>query len=209
MPTSETNKAVLDFNCVLGHNGGTIPCSTLKLSNDLRAYATALELVDENGYLAGLAEAGLAPDWVALGNYDIKRELIFGRGTVNYDIKFTGFPIKNSTMVVPNPQDIVTQGIGSIPALRNSMQATMMDIMLGNWQDGSTSDPAQVYSVPVFMLLEAVNSMAQAKQLAAQEKHQEAEQEKNFIILIVSVVLMVSAKTCCEIPSFSPPGGNI
>lgn len=168
---------------------------------DVKYYTTALQLADQNGYSAGLAKAGLSPDWVVLGDYDIKREIIAGRGSANFDLKFTGFPIKNSTMVVPNPQDIVTKGIGSIPALQASIQATMMDIMLGAWQNGSTSDPAQVYSVPVFMLMEAVNSMAQAKQLAEQEKQEEEEQEKNFIMLIVSVVLMVSSARKYYFPS--------
>ena len=98
-------------------------------------------------------------------------------------------------MVVPNPKDIVTQGITNIPALRTDMEATLLDIMLGTWSNGSTSDPAQAYSIPVFMLMQAIESMAQAKILGQQEKKEEAEEEKrkkDFILLIISLVLMVS-----------------
>ena len=55
-------------------------------------------------------------------------------------------------------------------------------------------DAAEAYSTPVFMLMQAVDSMAQAKALGAQEEKAEEEEEKrrkNFILLIVSVLLMV------------------
>jgi len=45
----------------------------------------------------------------------------------------------------------VTKGLGDLPALRNSMEAMMFDLILGQWFDGSIEDPAQAYSVPVFM----------------------------------------------------------
>lgn len=163
---------------------------------DLEYYTTALTLTDENGYSAGLANAGLAPDWVALGDYEIDHDITSPHGGRKLTLKFTGFPIENSTMVVPNPKDIITKGLGSIPSLRASMEATLLDIVLGDWSGGSTSDAAQAYSTAVFMLMQAVDGMAQAKTLGEQEQQEEEEEErrkKDFILLIVSVVLMVSS----------------
>lgn len=99
-------------------------------------------------------------------------------------------------MVVPNPKDIVTQGLGNITALLSDMQDTALDIMAGYWTNGSVDDPAQVYSPPVFMLMQAVDDMAQAKELGQEEQQQEEEEERerkeNVILLIISVVFMVS-----------------
>lgn len=119
------------------------------------------------------------------------------RGTIQpVEYSFTGFPIKNESMVVPNPKDIVQQAIPSFPDLRVSMQATLLDFMLGQWYNGSMSDAAQAYSSPVFMLLQGVEGMAQAKKVGQEEKEAEEkeaeEKKKNFILTIVSVVLMVS-----------------
>lgn len=52
------------------------------------------------------------------------------------------------------------------------------------------------YSIAVFMLMQAVEDLAQAKQLEQQEekkKEEEARRKKNLILLIISVVLMVCA----------------
>lgn len=110
--------------------------------------------------------------------------------------KFADFPVVNSSMVVPNPKDVVTKGLGNIDNLRLEMQATLMDMILGIWTDGSIQDPAQAYSAPVFMLMEAVDSMKQAKELGEKEEQTEEEEEekrkKNLILLIVSIVLLVS-----------------
>lgn len=74
------------------------------------------------------------------------------------------------------------------------MQATYLDIVLGLYVGGTTMDAVEAFSIPVFMLMQAVDGMAQAKALGAQEEKEEEEEEKrrkNFIILIVSVTLMV------------------
>lgn len=96
---------------------------------------------------------------------------------------------------MPNPKDIVTKALPSIPRLRTSMQATFLDMKLDQWTNGSLTNPAQAYSIAVFMLMQAVEDMAQAKQLGQQEEEREEEEEarrkKNLMLLIISEVLMV------------------
>jgi hypothetical protein len=162
---------------------------------------TSLTLTDSDGYNAGLAKAGLSPDWILFGDYTIESESASRRGYKAF-YKFSNFPIKNDSMVVPNPKDIVTKALPSIPSLKTSMQATLLDMKLSQWRNGSLTDPAQAYSTAVFMLMQAVDSMAQAKELGEKEEKEEEEEEKrkkNFILMIVSVVLMV-----CFF-SFRPP----
>jgi hypothetical protein len=99
-------------------------------------------------------------------------------------------------MVVPNPKDIMTKAVPHIPSLRDDMQSTVYDMMLGQWTGGSLDDPAQVYSTAVFSMMQAIDSMAKAKKLGEEEKEAEEkeaeEKKKNFILMIISVVLVVS-----------------
>lgn len=117
-----------------------------------------------------------------------------------YKYIFKNFPVQNTSMVVPNPKDIATKGVGNIPALITDMQATYLDILFGQYTNGSTEDPAQAYSMPVFMLMQANDAMAQAKSFGETKQHEEEEEakarKKNFILMIVSMVLMVSLLEC-------------
>lgn len=187
-----------DFDCQVDKKGSeTFPCADVDLyshSIDMRYRTTTLTLRDEDGYYEALGNAGIAPDWVVLGDHEVHKNWVEGRGSGKNEYRFSGYPIENPDIVVPNPKDLVTKGIGSIPELRLSMQATYLDIVLGLYTGGTTMDAAEAYSTPVFMLMQAVDGMAQAKALGAQEEKEEEEEEKrqkNFILLIVSVVLMV------------------
>lgn len=167
-------------------------------SHEMESHTTKLTLKDKDGYHAALTKAGITPDWVHFGNHEVDKTVFLGRGGANLKYNFSGYPVKKANMVVPNPKDVVTKALPNIPQLRKSMQATLIDIMLGNWVNGSTANAAQAYSMPVFMLVQAVDNMAQAKALGKKEEEIEAEEEKrkkNFIVLIVSVVLMVRARS--------------
>ncbi|KAK3938836.1 glycoside hydrolase superfamily [Diplogelasinospora grovesii] len=186
------------FDCTLS-DGTKTACANINTAQNERTIEaengpTALTLRDQDAYNAALATAGLFPDWVVLGDYSITREVTMPHGGRKWNLRFAGFPIQNASMVVPNPKDIVTKGIGNIPSLRSDMAATAVSIMTGFWSGGGIDDPAQAFSAPVFMLMEAVDGMAQAKQLGQQEEQTEEEEERkrreNIILLIVSVVFM-------------------
>lgn len=103
--------------------------------------------------------------------------------------------MKNECKVVLNPKYIVSQAIPNMPELRNQMKATLLNIMLGQLINSSTANAAEAYSSPVFMLMQGVDGMAQAKQIGEDEKwhNEEAEAKKrDFILTIVSVILIVS-----------------
>jgi chitinase len=97
--------------------------------------ATVLTIRDQDAYAAALVTAGLDPDWVVLGDYTLNRK-IQGSGAnfrnINYfKASFSNFPIQNSSMVVPNPKDLITKGLSDLPSLRKDMDNTLLDIMVG------------------------------------------------------------------------------
>lgn len=188
----------LVFDCEA--SGVKFPCQEMyfwKRQELMWDQTTTMTLRDEDGFNKALVEYGLSPDMVVLSpdSYDYTQTQRWGGSIHNCNYHIVGFPTRNPDMKVANPKDIVTKGLGSIADLRIQMQATMLDMMLGTWSNGSTNDPAQAYSAPVFLLMQGVESMAQAKALGVveQEKEKEdAEKQKELILLIVSVVLMVS-----------------
>ena len=158
--------------------------------------ATRLTLTDSDGWSAKLTDEGIDSSYVEFGDHTRKQYYTGTRGNREYDYNFNNFPIQNTSMVVPNPKDVVLQAIPNMPNLRSQMKATLLDIMLGQWINGSTSNAAKAYSSPVFMLIQGVDGMAQATQIEEDEKKlkdQEAEAKKrDFILTIVSVALIVS-----------------
>jgi chitinase len=189
-----------DFTCQVDEkNSEPFPCTDVQfegkiVTQHMSAHTTAMTINDENGYNIALGDAGISPDWVILGENEIDKDLVVPHAGRAYKYVFSGYPIKNPDMVVPNPKDLITKGLGSIPDLRESMQATYYEIALGLYSGGSPLDAVEAYSTPVFMLMQAVDSMVQAKALGAKEEkkeEEEAKRRKNFILLIVSVVLMV------------------
>lgn len=183
------------FDCKL-KNGKVVPCSDFddQKNTQVEMYGeTTLTLKDQKGYFGALANVGIDPDWVTFGDYSFSQIDEAPHGGRKFHYAFKGFPVENKSMVVPNPKDIITKGLGNIPDLQNDMAATYLDILLGQWINGSTSDPLQAYSTPVFMLMQGIDSMQQARDLGQKEQKEEAEEQKrkrDFILLIVSVVLM-------------------
>ncbi|KAJ5195437.1 uncharacterized protein N7498_008875 [Penicillium cinerascens] len=187
------------FDCTFP-DGKNYPCGEFSSRTDsyfdfpANGAATRLTLTDSDGWSAKLTDEGIDSSYVEFGDHTRKQYYTGPRGNREYDYNFNNFPIQNTSMVVPNPKDIVSQVIPNIPNLRSQMKATLLDIMLGQWINGSISNAAEAYSSPVFMLMQGVNGMAQAKQIGEDEKNlkgQEAESKKrNFILTIVSVVLI-------------------
>ncbi|KAK3690963.1 Glucan endo-1,3-alpha-glucosidase agn1 [Vermiconidia calcicola] len=181
------------FECKTDGSDSTFPCTDMvdRIRGD-DSKTTTLTLKDgmEDDYNAALVKAGITPDWVHFGDHTFTHHWTTPRLSAVYHYKFSGFPIPKADMGITNPKDIVTEAIPNLPELRIDMQATLMDIMLGNFAGGSTTAAAHAYSTPVFMLMQAVDDMAQAKKLGEKEEEEEEKERVNFIIMIVSVVLL-------------------
>ena len=161
----------------------------------------------QDAYNAALTKAGITPDWVQLGDQTISHDMVAGRAGRRWQYKFTGFPVAKADFNITNPKDIVTKALPNIPNLQTDMQATLVDIMLGTWANGSVADASQAYGTPVFMFMQAVENMAQVKALGEKEQKLEEQERRNLIIMILSVVLMVCPSfmgsrlsQCCQLP---------
>jgi hypothetical protein len=156
----------------------------------------ALRLNNKDGYDKALAHAGMLPEWVELGDFSLTRMNFDATLELYWTWYFTGFPVKNESMKVQNPKSIVTKGLPNIPTLRSDMQKTKLEIIGGMYVGGDPRDAALAYAPTVFLMQQAVDGMKQAKEIGKQEEKDEAEDERkrkeNFIMLIVSVILIVS-----------------
>lgn len=189
--------SVPDFDCVGGEDGKNhFPCTDLaQTSNqqDASEYGVTFTLIDSDGYNKALVDAGIDPDWTAFGDYEYDIDYVQPHASRKFVYKFHNFPVESSSMAVPNPKDIVTKALPSIPSLQDDIDATYYEAMLGIWTGGSLSDGPAAYGIPVFVFMQAIESMAEAKKLGkTEEKEEEAEKKRkrNFILLIISAVLL-------------------
>ncbi len=77
-----------------------------------------------------------------------------------------------------NPKDVVTAALPSLGAVMDNMLATWLEMTLGGY-NGSLQDVPDTFSLPVFMIQQAVNSMATVKNLGEQQ----AKEDKIRLIL--------------------------
>lgn len=87
-------------------------------------------------------------------------------------------------MDVPNPKDVITKALPNLQSLQNTIFFRMSDLATGSWY-GPTDDILQVVSMPVFMIQQAVNSMATAK---SEGQKQEKRDKIKLILEILGAV---------------------
>ncbi|KAJ0382921.1 hypothetical protein COL922a_011537 [Colletotrichum nupharicola] len=97
------------------------------------------------------------------------------------------FPQQADDITVSKPKDLFTEAGANLTALATGIDATLIDLMLGQW-GGSIEDVVDVYTMPVALAFQAVKAMEQVKSIGETEKE---EEQKNLILLIVTVVLAV------------------
>ncbi|KAL3477790.1 glycoside hydrolase superfamily [Aspergillus californicus] len=186
------------FDCVFPEQDEVVNCASAWEDNldPLWRYldATDLTVPDEDAFSAGLVKAGLLDEWVTFDDYSITRQNLNVRPAESTTLSFTGWPSKNESMVVQNPKDIVTEGLPNIPDMISEMEITRLEILGGSWSGGDPRDAAVAYAPAIFMLEQAVDSMAQAKEIGAQEEKDEEEEERkrkeSLILLILGVVFL-------------------
>jgi glucan 1,3-beta-glucosidase len=81
---------------------------------------------------------------------------------------------------------VVTAALPNINTLSNTLLARQMDVNLGNW-NGPSDDLLQTMSMPVFMIQNAIASMATVKEIGDQEA---AEKKRDLILEILGVVFI-------------------
>lgn len=69
-----------------------------------------------------------------------------------------GYPLVIDDPKIPNPKDIVEQSLSNMNALRDQLVTTRQELIDGTWM-GPVDDTIEVLSMPVFMMIQAVDSM--------------------------------------------------
>jgi hypothetical protein len=100
-------------------------------------------------------------------------------------MKLHKVPTLKSDFQMPDPKAIVENALPGIEELAVAMTAGIMDITLGIWE-GNNEDLAEVLAMPVFLFIQAIESMENAKEIG---EHLEEEERKNLIITIITALL--------------------
>lgn len=103
----------------------------------------------------------------------------------HWEAHYYNVPKLRDNADIPNPKSIVDASSNTIEALKTSLELASFD-MLGTIWDGNYEDVAQVLSLPVFAIIQAIDSMAEVKRIGQKI---EDEEKANLIINIVSAVL--------------------
>jgi glucan 1,3-beta-glucosidase len=85
---------------------------------------------------------------------------------------------------VTNPKDIITNALPTIGTLQNTIIARQMDLSTSKWY-GASDDILQTISMPVFLIVQAIQSMAEVKEVGEKEA---AEKKTALILEILGIV---------------------
>ncbi|OGM43096.1 hypothetical protein ABOM_008232 [Aspergillus bombycis] len=156
------------------------------------------KLIDEDGFFKELqSKYGISKDWVEFKTYH--REVpacppFTGIGPppicTHPHFQYENFPMAKEDFTIPNPKDSIKDALPRFKQLQLDLAATWGDLSFFLW-DGDDDDAVAALSMPVFMLLQAVDSMATVKQIGEEEKEHEEEAKRNLILIILSAVLLI------------------
>lgn len=177
------------FTCIFeedfqNRTAQTCPMDSRSLSDNI--YTMYYILKDSTGFYSELESSyGVSPDWVTFGEVEYRPQCFnTDCQLLATDQKSLGVPLPSNNITVPNPKDTITNALPKIANLTNLIYSTQIDLNLGCW-NGPADDVIQVISMPVFMILQAVDSMAQVKAIGDKVR---AEEKKNRILEIIGIV---------------------
>ncbi|KAE8376069.1 glycosyl hydrolase family 71-domain-containing protein [Aspergillus bertholletiae] len=156
------------------------------------------KLLEEEKFFKELqSKYGISKDWVELGTYVAKGPqcppwtgmgppLVCNPPHYQYEI----FPMAKEGFTIPNPKDSIKDALPRFQKLQVDLAATWGDLSFFLW-DGDDDDAVTSMSMPVFMLLQTVDSMATVKEIGEEKKEREEVGRRNLILLILSAVLIL------------------
>lgn len=157
------------------------------------AYTMTYTLKNETGFYEELQSTyGINRTWVTFKDIGGPKRTIghcradeCGDGT---DYRWVNKPqAADSSLINPaNPKDVVTQALPTIGDVEDNILGTWLEMSMGGY-DGSMQDVADTFSLPVFMIQQAVNSMNTVKNLG------EEQAKKDKIGLILEILGIVFA----------------
>jgi GH18 family chitinase len=152
-------------------------------------WSLQMTLRDSAGFDKALGDLGIDREWIYFGEHIEEIKCAPGTGgtgvCVDFELTIQGYPKFKAEWEVPNPKDIMTEAMKNLQKLYTELAVAMFEIGYGTWE-GSNSDVVEVLSMPIFMMTQAVDGMAQAKEIG---EDWEAEENKDLILTIITAVL--------------------
>lgn len=157
------------------------------------------ELKDADGFYAAVEnDLGISKDWIKFDESDEP----YTCAPNNNDnpggsnppcrkvyFKRKNFPVQSDNVDVANPKDVIQSASTNITELQLTMLGGYALLAMQSYDpSGDSNDVLTASSMPVFMIQEAVKSMARIKEIGA-EAH--AEEKKQLILEILNIVLLV------------------
>ena len=151
------------------------------------SYSIQYTLRDSDGFFKALSSKyGIQQSWVQFSTTNVvtlcpHRAIV---ACVQNDVTNIGLPQAASGFTPTNPKDIITQALPQISTMQDSILSRQLDVMSNNWAN-NTDDLVETFSMPVFMIAQAVASMNSVKDIAAQQKK---EDQIKLVILILGII---------------------
>lgn len=185
------------FSCVNKYNDKSIGCaawSTLTSTHD-GSVSMAWTLEDADGFNAVLLGVyGINSSWVEYGKKTKSTSCSNEEcGTSGYTWTYTGYPMSVSSddITVYNPASVFTAAGDGLKNMPVQILATYMDMITGQWGNGSALDVIQVYSTATSSAAQALQAMDTVETIAKDIDEAESdEKKKNMILWIVTAVLL-------------------
>lgn len=149
-------------------------------------------LMDKEGYEKALGkDLGISPDWIVFKDTDTYPECEGSPGDCVevHQWRRKDFPRKKDKIDVPDPKKIMEDALPTINGLKTQMSEAVMWLGFGLYDmeyDGK--DAIYALATPVQMLAQAVDTMAQVKDIGGKIS---AQKKKETILLIISLILMI------------------
>ncbi|KAM0339000.1 hypothetical protein ACHAPU_011101 [Fusarium lateritium] len=167
-------------------------CSELPEGKPFDDYTYWFEMKDKTKWEKFLESEGILPEWLV---YKLRLDEQ-GLDTcdtnslcITKNLYYNGYPtpIESSKINVPDPKEIITLARANMENITDSFDDAYISIGLEDWQ-GGYDHAVEIMAVPVFMLEDAVTSMAGVKEIGKDWKE---AQEKELMFKIIEGVLFL------------------
>ncbi|KFY09866.1 hypothetical protein V492_05322 [Pseudogymnoascus sp. VKM F-4246] len=181
------------FTCVQHQHGevsASVQCSMDSGLLSIAEYRVYYTISNSTGFYAELQELyGILPKWVVFGDEDFNPPCVAAPQCITIDQRKRGFPIPapDEEIIVPNPKKVMTEAQPRMANLTNALYSSEIDLNLGSWL-GPAVDLVEVLSMPVFMIMQAIDSMQQAADIGEEMRE---EERRNFILMIISIIFSI------------------
>jgi glucan 1,3-beta-glucosidase len=157
-------------------------------------FVMTYKLKDSDGFFAELQQTyGIQKSWVVFKNTGGRQGGSIGHCSHDLCAEPTNFRYVNKPQAADsgsinpsNPKDIVTKATPAINGMLDNIITTYLDMVVDNY-NGSLQDVPDTYSMPVFLIQQAVTSMAKVKSLG------EEQAKKDKVKLILEILGIVFA----------------